>query len=399
MSFQLGLFEEYTSTVLSTLEFISLSKKYRAFSGFSMTTAMSNLPAIQLPKDHYAHLKAPTEWWWHVGTLTTLNQDRTFGFEINATNAAGLISFTQIMITDVQNQRHYQNTKTFPSDPKWAESDSSKPWYVKLGTPGSSGTVSMTASSMDITFMTISGSCTDLETSTNISINLEIHQEGPPLLVFGTGVKLDVNPHGTDPLSRNNYYYSFTRLSAKGSITIGSEAFDVIGVTWMDHEYGAFPNKFNWALQDATLNNGIQLSSFSIPDSLITVGLSFASFVSILWPDGTSTFEKSVTTALNPIWQSQFPTPAEGITYFTQFKVEIPKLDVALLFNAMLPNQEFAQQGTKNPTVWEGIATVEGSFAGKMVTGTAWIEQDFWKPSAANLAGGRASFVDMGRHK
>jgi predicted secreted hydrolase len=365
-----------------------------------MTTTKSNVPAIQLPQDHYAHVEAPTEWWWHIGTLATPNQDRTFGFEINATGVAGLnLSFTQIMITDVQHQKHYQNTKIFPFNPKWAESDSSKPWYVNLGTPGSSGAVSMTASSMDITFMTISGTCTDLETSTNISINLEIHQEGPPLLVFGTGVKLDVNPQGSDPLSRNNYYYSFTRLSAKGSITIGSEAFDVMGVTWMDHEYGAFPRKFNWALQDATLNNGIQLSSFSIPDSLITVGLSFASFVSILWPDGTSTFEKSVTTALNPTWQSQFPTPAEGINYFTQFKVEIPKLDVVLLFNALLPNQEFAQQGTKNPTVWEGIAAVEGSFAGKMVTGTAWIEQDFLKLGAANLVGGRASFVDMGPHK
>jgi predicted secreted hydrolase len=364
-----------------------------------MTATESNLPAIQLPQDHYAHPKAPTEWWWHVGTLTTLNQDRTFGFEVNATSVTGLISFTQIMITDVQNQSHYQNTKTFFFDSKWAESDSSKPWYVKLGTPGSSGAISMTASGTDITSMTISGSCTDLETSTSISINLEIHQEGPPLLVFGTGVKLDVNPQGTDPLSRNNYYYSFTRLSTKGSITIGSEAFDVMGVTWMNHEYGAFPSKYNWALQDMTLNNGIQLSSFSLPDSLIAVGLSFASSVSILWPDGKSTFERSVTTALNPTWRSQFPTPAEGINYFTQFKVEIPKLDVALLFNALLPSQEFAQQGTKNPTVWEGVAAVEGSFAGKMVTGTAWIEQDFWKLSAANLVGGRASFVDMGNHK
>src|ERR1700722_12524382 len=155
-----------------------------------MTAAESNLPAIQLPQDHYAHPKAPTEWWWHVGTLTTLNQDRTFGFEVNATSVTGLISFTQIMITDVQSQSHYQNTKTFFFDSKWAESDSSKPWYVKLGTPGSSGAISMTASGTDITSMTISGSCTDLETSTSISINLEIHQEGPPLLVFGTGVKL-----------------------------------------------------------------------------------------------------------------------------------------------------------------------------------------------------------------
>ena len=99
-----------------------------------MATAKSNLPAIQLPQDHYAHPKAPTEWWWHIGTLTTLNKDRTFGFEVNATSAPGLnISFTQIMITDVQNQGHYQNTKIFPSDPKWAESDTSKAMVCETG--------------------------------------------------------------------------------------------------------------------------------------------------------------------------------------------------------------------------------------------------------------------------
>jgi predicted secreted hydrolase len=362
-----------------------------------MTT--TDVPAIQLPQDHYAHGEAPTEWWWHIGTLKTVNQDRSFGFEVNATSVTGLASFSQIMITDVRNQKHYQNSTVFAFDPKWAERDSSKPWYVKLGSPGHDGAVSMTAPGTDITFMNISASFVDAETSTHIIINLEIHQEGPPLLVFGTGVEIDVNPHGSTPFSRNNYYYSFTRLSTTGTISIGSETFKVTGVTWMDHEYGAFPSTFTWALQDATLSNGVQLSNFTAPGSLISVGLSCASFVSIISQDGTSTFEKSVTTALNPTWKSDFPTPADGTTYFTQFKVEIPTLDIVLLFNASMPSQEFAQKGIPGPTVWEGVAVVEGSFAGKRVNGTAWIEQKYGKPSAIGLGGGRASFVDVGQHK
>src|SRR5947209_2911386 len=134
-----------------------------------MTT--TDPPAIQLPRDHYAHVEAPTEWWWHVGTLKTVDQDRTFGFEVNATSVTGLASFSRIMITDIGKQKHYQNSTVYDFDPKWAESDPSKPWYVKLGSPGHNGVVSMTAPSKDITSMNVSASFTDVETPTHIIIN------------------------------------------------------------------------------------------------------------------------------------------------------------------------------------------------------------------------------------
>ena len=37
---------------------------------------------LSLPKDMYLHQGAPTEWWWHTGTLRAGN--RTFGFEVSA---------------------------------------------------------------------------------------------------------------------------------------------------------------------------------------------------------------------------------------------------------------------------------------------------------------------------
>jgi len=67
---------------------------------------------LKLPQDMYLHEGAPTEWWWHTGTLRA--GDRTFGFEINA---AGFdkdnLAFTQIMLTDVASQRHYKRTTLY----------------------------------------------------------------------------------------------------------------------------------------------------------------------------------------------------------------------------------------------------------------------------------------------
>jgi predicted secreted hydrolase len=97
--------------------------------------------AVELPADMYLHRGAPTEWWWNIGTLRA--GERVFGFEINA--AAFPINgwaFTQIMLTDVQNGKHYQATTVYlpPKswDPQhWAQSDPAKDWFARLGDPTS----------------------------------------------------------------------------------------------------------------------------------------------------------------------------------------------------------------------------------------------------------------------
>ena len=65
--------------------------------------------AIFLPADQYLHRGAPTEWWWHVGTLKS--GDRIFGFEINTAAFSDRgYAFSQVMLTDVANAKHYQTS-------------------------------------------------------------------------------------------------------------------------------------------------------------------------------------------------------------------------------------------------------------------------------------------------
>ena len=95
---------------------------------------------IHLPADQYLHVGAPTEWWWHVGTLKA--DDRIFGFEINAAGYPAFTpvakyAFTQVMLTDVSNVRHYQQTTPYLPPhvdlSTWAESDPTKDWYASSG--------------------------------------------------------------------------------------------------------------------------------------------------------------------------------------------------------------------------------------------------------------------------
>src|SRR5690606_5675824 len=96
---------------------------------------------LELPKDMYRHADAPTEWWWHIGTLRA--GDRVFGFEINAASFVGQsFAMTQISLSDVEEERHYERTQIYVPKPigdfdvaTWAEGDPSKDWYARLGHP------------------------------------------------------------------------------------------------------------------------------------------------------------------------------------------------------------------------------------------------------------------------
>lgn len=93
--------------------------------------------AIFLPADQYLHRAAPSEWWWHVGTLKA--GERVFGFEIDAGAFPGAgLAFGRVMLTDVANARHYQRTTPYLSPvavdfDNWAEHDPTRDWHVGLG--------------------------------------------------------------------------------------------------------------------------------------------------------------------------------------------------------------------------------------------------------------------------
>lgn len=327
-------------------------------------------PGPKLPADQYGHKLCPTEWWWHTGTLTA--GARTFGFEINAASFLEILTqFTEIMVTDVQTGRHYQSTTVMPLfDPHWAEQDPTKPWYARLGgAPGSNGAVEMRAPVGSIMPMSVVASFQDDLTKTPCSFDLLLMQNEQPLFVWGTGIH-ELNPKGKTPLERNNYYYSFTKLKAAGTLRVGIETFDVGGLTWMDHEYGAFSPSQKWVLQDMQLSNGVHISNFftDVP----VKGKRIASFATILWPDGTSTFVNTHTTPQDPT----FTSPA-GVTFCLTMLVEIAEPKASLTVTTKVHDQVFAPG-----TLYEGVATVAGTFGNDKVTGTAWNEQALSPPSA-----------------
>lgn len=349
--------------------------------------------AITLPADQYAHTGAPSEWWWHVGTLHC-EDGRTFGFEINATGKLASqevptsYAFTQIEIMDVKNQRNYQQVTTIvPLPPDWAQYDATQPWFVALGQSNpSGGTISMAAIDGNPLNMSVQAKFTDVDpktgAKTNCELDLHLFQQGPPLLVWGTGCKL-VNKNGTSPLTRNNYYYSLTHLQASGTIKIGTEEINVTGLTWMDHEYGYFPDgstgKVIWMLQDIQLGNGLHLSNYTEFGVLPQENVPMPSNATLL-VNGESIPVKTITTPLAPVFIS-----AKGTTYFLKFKIEIEGYEqLSFMVTSAYSDQVFRDEDG-GADIYEGIGTAQMIFHLNqqqqiiLSEGTAWIEEDLGK--------------------
>lgn len=324
---------------------------------------------IKLPQDQYCHAEAPTEWWWHTGTLVA--GDRVFGFEINAASFAPA-AFTEVMLTDVANKLHYQ--KTAPQTPGgWAETDPSKDWYVKLGNPElEHDWIWMTAPQADPSNMTVKAALQDEATGTTILFDLVMAQQGPPLIVWGTGCN-PTPPNDGGSVAANNYYYSFTRLQASGTIALGDEVFEVTGQTWMDHEYGLFGSSAQpvlWYLQDMQLDNGVHISHYMTltGDNPPQAGQSYPSNATIQFPDGTTYFVQDCT--MTP-GKRTWPAP-NGQVFFLDFQVDIPDFGASIAVSTPVDDQAFLAYGAY---VYEGLATASGTFDGQQVDGTAWNEQ------------------------
>jgi predicted secreted hydrolase len=410
---------------------------------------------LSVPKDMYRHNGAPTEWWWHIGTLRA--GDRVFGFEINAASFAGQsFAMTQVSLADVEGETHYSRTQVYAPKPigifdvsTWAEGDPSKDWYAQLGDPswlaggysitnagtgytsspqvvvtgdgsGASGlavldadggvgqivltspgsgytttptvslvggggtgatavaiqnSITMTAPQADPTQdIHVQSTLIDEATLKPIEFDLTFSQDGRPFWVWGTGIV----PSATEQsLAKDNYYFSYTKLAASGTITIDGTAYEVSGTTWMDHEYGNFGDgsadgRIRWLLQDLQLDNGYTVSNAGIIGAGFKpeIGVAVDAYATVQDDDGQLYYVASTITPIGELWTS----PDTGVAYAQQFRVQIPSFDADITVTTRLQDQEFRIPGA---SIYEGTADPTGTFLGEDITGDAWIEQAF----------------------
>ncbi len=193
-------------------------------------------------------------------------------------------------------------------------------------------------------------------------VDLVLASAKTPVLQGDSGLSLK----GAEP-GNAAYYYSLTRMPARGTVSVGGARFAVAGLAWMDREWstsalGAHLAGWDWfALQ---LDDGRELMLYRLRRRDGTADPHSAG--SLVDPAGgvRRLGASDARVEATGHWQS----PRTGVRYPSGWRVETAGLVLELA--PRLLDQEL-DVGVR---YWEGAVTVRGDEGGRPVSGAGYVE-------------------------
>ncbi|NJR49972.1 MAG: hypothetical protein HC780_10785 [Leptolyngbyaceae cyanobacterium CSU_1_3] len=327
------------------------------------------------PEDFGPHEDYQTEWWYYTGNLQT-EAGREFGFQLTffrqglaPTVAQTIVPKTaestqspqsqwrgnqiysaHFTISDIAQKNFYPYDR-FSRNRIALAGAIADPYHVWLenwsATEIAPGQVRLEA------------------TTPEVALDLMVEQTLPPILQGDRGLSIK----GLEP-GNASQYYSLVQQPTKGALTINGQTFTVKGLTWKDHEYSTSslsPGTVGWDWFSMQFNNGSALMLYLLrhdDGSLETT--SAGTYISADGKTTPLTFQDWQVKVLST-WKS----PQTKAVYPAKWTIAIPKLDLTLQAQPLMPNQELK---TQTATYWEGAAAFEGSQKDQPLQGRGYIE-------------------------
>lgn len=319
---------------------------------------------FRFPADHGPHPEFRTEWWYYTGSLETA-EGRRFGFQLTffrsalapemparesawATRQAWLAHFT---VSDVQGG-------TFRSFERWgrgalglagARAEPFRVWlkdWTAESVPGQAPPMHLRAS------------------EDGVGIDLVLRPGKPPVLQGERGLSRKSAEPGNA-----SYYYSLTRMPARGTVRVGGERFAVTGLAWMDREWSTSAlgrDQVGWDWFSLQLSDGWDVMLYRLRKKDGTDDP--ASSGTLIDPAGKSRALSLADFAIDGsgAWRS----PRSGARYPDRWRLRVPAEDLDLTVRPLLADQEL----DVSIRYWEGAVAVEGAHHGRPVQGRGYVE-------------------------
>jgi len=198
----------------------------------------------------------------------------------------------------------------------------------------------------------------------SITIDLTLASDRPVVLQGDHGL----SQKGPEP-GNASYYYSRTRMTARGTVRAGAEAVPVVGLAWMDREWSTSalgPDLVGWDWIALQLDDGRDVMVYRLrrrdggtdPHSAGAL-VSVAGATRALAP-------AEVTLDALDHWTS----PRSRVRYPSRWRLAMPGAGLNLVITPRLADQELIV-GTR---YWEGAVRVEGTAAGRPIGGRGYVE-------------------------
>jgi predicted secreted hydrolase len=320
---------------------------------------------FEFPRDYFDHPDFQTEWWYYTGNLKSANGHR-YGFELTffrqavsrdpaqaATWDVKDIYLTHLALSDLDGQKFYHAERINRAGPGIAgvSASSARIW---------NGNWQIQWEGADQKLQAI---------DKQFQLHLTLHPEKPPVIHGESGVS-----QKSEGAGHASYYFSLTRLAARGKLDLNGETLEVSGLAWMDHEFFTHQldsHQVGWDWMSLQLEDNTELMLFRIRRK----DGSLDPFSASTYVDarGKSMHLRANDFILQPLAEN-WTSPATHATYPIVWKITIPKLELELEAHTPLDAQELAGKTKIAPSYWEGAITLEGRRGKIPLDGVGYLE-------------------------
>ena len=322
---------------------------------------------LSFPRDHAAHPDYRIEWWYYTGNLST-REGRRFGYQLtffrvgvdpNPVNPSQWtvrdLHMAHLAITDIDGGVHRVAERLNRTGVGWAgaSTDRLDVWNENWRVTASDRTHRLQAM--------------DANQSGRLLLDLRLDSDMEPVLHGDQGF----SQKGED-IGNASHYYSFTRLTTQGRLEVDGEAFDVTGISWMDHEFGSSfleADQAGWDWFSIQLNDGTDLMVYTLRG--LDGRADIRSSGTVVTSEGI-THLKSDDVRLSP--RRRWISSVSGAAYPVDWHIDIPSLGLKLEVSAAIDAQELVTAQSTGVTYWEGAVGATGTHDGVLVSGEGYLE-------------------------
>lgn len=303
---------------------------------------------VTFPKDDGAH-EALTEWWYYTGHIVT-ESGGEYGFQdvfFKAKRGFASGFAAHMAITDKTNGTFAYDQRV--ALPKGVAQPTSEGFSYRIGDWSMAG-----ADGADH----IEGS------AGAFSWSLDLVSTKPAVLHGGDG-------YTSNESDAESYYYSRTRMSVTGTLTVNGIGEAVTGQGWMDHQWGDFENfsEGGWDWFSVQLDDNREVMVYYIRDGTDVLSLAVGTVVNA---DGTYTEIDGADVELTVT--DEWTSAESGATYPMGWNLAIPSIGLEMSVVPVIQNQELDTRRTTLLTYWEGAVEVTGKDPDGVVTGVGYVE-------------------------
>jgi predicted secreted hydrolase len=177
-----------------------------------------------------------------------------------------------------------------------------------------------------------------------------------------------------------SYYYSRTRMTAAGTLTLDGEALPVEGSAWFDHQWGDFISVGGggWDWFAVNLDDGTDVTLSLVRGPAGSYPLVYGTLV---FPEGGAAHldREAFTVEAVATWTS----PTTGATYPAGWVVSVPGEQLRIELTPTVADQELDTRSTTGVVYWEGSQRVRATLRGEPLGGEAYVELTGYGPGIA----------------